>query len=258
MIDIFNDPVNFEKDSERHMALGSLDVWIKWKAGEWEVAHRHDIAQEERALVWDEAERPGDVVPERWITGNESPELLIRPLMPERPVVVRPESPVRLLPGLSTDFYVGIPLWFSLRIGDAKRENTLCEIPAVRLSNSWFGTPVEGELCYAMRTRAYREPDALSSRMHRCICPLQVRNVSDTVLSFERVCIRCQHLHIYAGADRLWSNTIRMSYRGEDVWNRVVYAGSAPDVSGTTHIVSEPRKPISRGFLQKSLWAPEG
>lgn len=235
------------------LTFGPLDLWIRRRPGEWHVAHAQDDELENRPTEWSETASPRDLPWERWIVGGESRLIRLRPLPPDRPVVVRPEMPVRLGPGQATDFFVGLPLWIEVSAGPHDSSEMLCDIPSVRLSSTWFGTPQEGELCYSMRTLAHRSPEALLAREHRCICPLQVKNSSREVLSFERICLRCQHLHVYRGTTRFWSNAVRLAYRGRQEWSRIVYGRTPPEQSGATEIVAEPRQHTPRGFTLRSF-----
>jgi len=206
-------PVVIQDGLDGHMVFGELDLWLRRFAGEWHFAMERNVQDEDRPCHWICEVAPAKLAWERWITGDNSVDVTLRPRPPDRSVVVRPEMAVRLQPGQSTVFFVGLPLWLEALAGPLEKPVTLQEFPSVQLSSSWFGSPQEGELAYAMRTNAHRSPESLLARPHRCICPLQVKNASDEMLAFERVCIRCQHLQVYRGTERFWTNTVRLSYR---------------------------------------------
>lgn len=257
-MDMLGKEITLPNDQDGHLMFGPLDLWIHRRPGEWRMAYREDAGQETRPGRWDATPAPEDAEWERWVTGNGATTLILRPVTPDRAVVVRPEMPVRLRPGQSTDFFVGVPLWIEVSIGAGKASEPLREFPSMRLSSTWFGTPVEGELCYSLRTHAHRSPEDLAMRQHRCICPLQVKNSSDEVLSFERICLRCQYLSVYRGATRFWSNAVRLSYRGKQEWSRVVYGRNPPEESGAGELVSPPRRQGSKGFALRSFQSAMG
>ena len=66
----------------------------------------------------------------------------------------------------------------------------LKEEPTVVLSNTWFGDPMGGELCYALRTSARRSFDTLRKRPNRAICSVLIKNAFSTPLDFQRLCIK--------------------------------------------------------------------
>jgi hypothetical protein len=106
----------------------------------------------------------------------------------------------------------------------------------------------EGELGYSMRTYAHRNPEDLLPNENRCICPVQVKNKSGEVLSFERICVRCDYLNVYRGEKRLWSNAVRLSYLGKQEWSRIVYGTGCPEEAGQSELVSRAREKQSKMF----------
>jgi hypothetical protein len=123
----------------------------------------------------------------------------------------------------------------------------------MKLSLTWFGSMEEGEICYSMRTFAHANPADLQPHENRCICPVQVKNRSTEVLSFERICIRCNYLNVYRGQNRLWSNAVRLTYRGRQEWSRIVYGKGAPDLAGPSVLVSAAKECQSQIFNFRSF-----
>ncbi len=244
-------PLNVDVAVDTHVQFGDLDLWLRREAREWRIATRYRHGMEDRSAEIDDQPVSEDAKPARWVTGDTDGQIRLRPVCPPRSVVVRPESQVSLFPGQSTDFYIGLPLW--LELSTPKDEVALCELPAVKLSNSWFGEPTHGELCYAMRTLACSRAEDLITRIHRAICPLQVRNASDDLLTFERICLRCRHLNIFFMRGRYWTNQVRLTHLGQNEWSRVVYGAAPPAAGGEATLVTPPREPIKRGFLGSSL-----
>jgi hypothetical protein len=111
----------------------------------------------------------------------------------------------------------------------------------------------DGELCYSMRTFAHRNPDNLLPHENRCICPVQVRNKSSEVLSFERICVRCDYMNVYKGQKRLWSNAVRLSYLGRQEWSRIVYGKDCPAEAGRNELVAGARERQSAIFNFRSF-----
>ena len=250
-IALFGQDLHIKTDRVFHVTVGSLQLWIEKNGNEWQVAYQHDVNTEDRPLVSNEVAKPNDLSWHRWIVSGEEKDAKLLPLLPDRAVVVRPESPVFVQPGQSTMFYIGVPIWVAVSVG--QEAIRLCELPSVKLSKSWFGTPTDGEPCYAMRTWARQRPEQLMPRPHRAICPVQIRNISSDVLDFERIRVRCQHLNLYKGKRRLWSNAVRLSYRGQNQWSRVVYAGGPPNIDDTLTLLSPARESAGRGLLETSF-----
>lgn len=256
-MNVLGKALSLEDGVDGHLVFGELDLWLRRRPGEWLIAESREGGQEDRPPGWEETPAPEDVTWGRWVTGDGNHSIVMRTLCPDRPVVVRPEMPVRLSPGQVTDFYVGVPLWVEVATGIKSGAETLCEFPSVQLSSTWFGTPQEGEPCYSLRTHAYRSAEQLADRQHRCICSLQVKNSSSEILSFERICLRCQHLQVYRGTSRFWTNPVRLSYRGRQEWSRVVYGRQPPGQGGAHEVVAAARKPAPKGFNVQSFLGAE-
>lgn len=251
MPDFLLAPLALATGETRHVQFGYLDLWIRRQDREWRAAARYDAQTEDRPALMDDMPIPEGTEWKRWVTGETTAECRLRPVCLPRPTVVRPEAQVSLLPGQATDFFIGLPLWLDLSVSDGAID--MCEFPAVKLSNTWFGEPTTGELCYAMRTLACSRTSDLSPRLHRAICPLQVRNSADTILTFERICLRCQHLSIFSLNGRLWTNTVRLTHLGQNEWSRVVYGGAPHADGAVASPVSPAREPVKRGFLGSSF-----
>jgi hypothetical protein len=234
------------------LMLGSLRLWIHRGEKEWHIAHETEMASEHRCSL-SIGEVPFDAgrAWTRWILDEHIEKIQLKPQLPDRPLIVRPEMPMCLMPKQSVQFFVGIPLWLAITFGS--RQEQVIEVPSQTLSNSWFGPFTEGELCYAMKTTAKLHQENLSPSVQRVVFPLEVRNASKEKLKFERLCLRPQYLNIYQGATRLWTSKGRVSYRGEDHWSRFVYSSQAPEFDRAGLLLGNAREAMQRGALLKTF-----
>lgn len=245
-------PVRIPVGSCAQWQVGPLEIWAERTEKDWRVTSRRDLVQEDRQNIFHEATPPHDMEWRRWVAEENQTQVQLAAVMPDRPTLARPESPVTMLPGQSAQFFIGVPLWVQLRVG-ARAESMLCELPTVVLSNSWFGTPQEGELCYAMRTTAKRQINELHLRPYRAVCPFEVRNASRQSLEIQRLCLRTQYLTVYLGRQHLWTNPGRVTHRGENEWSRAVYAKNPPDAAENPYPIGTPRHPPEKGILTRSF-----
>jgi hypothetical protein len=215
--------------SETHgFGVGSLSVYAKQQEGEWIIGVHRGGEGDDKAFHPLSGDAPEGTAWRRLGSVEEVPELHIRPAFPDRAVVVRPEYPYTILPGEKVHFFVGVPISICLVTpADVK----LLEEPIVKLSNTWFGPPTDGELCYAMRTLAKREGEKLNFGPTRVVCPVRVRNQSKERLLFERLCLRVPHLDMYEQTGRgLWANESSVIVKGDQNWSRIAYARKAPAI----------------------------
>ncbi len=245
-------PPAIGKDQTLDLCIGSLHLWIHRGEKDWYVAHEIEDESEARcsAAVSDAplcAERDWT----RWILDDQTDRVHLTPCLPDRPLIVRPEMPMCLMPKQSVQFFVGIPIWLSITF-DAKHKQAI-EIPSMTLSNSWFGPLTEGELCYAIRTTAKLHQQDLRPSAQRAVFPMEVRNSSDEKLNFERLCLRPQYLNIFQGDTRIWTSKGRVSYRGAEHWSRIIYSSGAPEFDQAGRLIGKAREAIQRGALMKTF-----
>lgn len=206
--------------------VGPLCVWIREWEGDLLLSMQRRPAEEGQKIRLLEAPPEEDAEWRRVGAWEERSEMELLPSFPDRPVVVRPEMAFTLLPGERIQLYVGVPILLTLR---RKDEPPFFSEPVLPFSNTWFGTPVEGELSYALRAQARRNSGQVEACPWRVICPVRVRNQSKEILSLQRLCLRLRYLSIYTHAERgLWANESSVIFRGGDQWSRVAYAQNAP------------------------------
>jgi len=236
------------KGQTLELELGALKLWVHRGFQDWHLAYESDAREHERFSLSqnDDLFNP-DREWTRWILNEKVEELRVQPLLPDRSIIVRPEMPMCLMPRQSVQFFIGIPIWLSLVFG-ARKEQAV-EVPSMALTNSWFGTFTEGELCYALKTTAKLHQHDMLPAAHRAVFPLEIKNASAERLKFVRLCIRPQYLNMFQGENRLWTSKGRVSYRGEDKWSRIVYASGAPDYDQADAMVGKARDAMKRGAL---------
>lgn len=236
---------------------GHLRLWAKREQHEWRVTADREGQEDSAPQINQTTAPPARSSWQRWAFKEEEAMIRASPAMPDKPVVVRPDSAIRIPHGNEVTFFVSVPVFLQLRIG-SKNPLFLHEEPSMILSKTWFGDPTLGELCYALRTGGSRDFDGIKKGAHRAICPILIRNNSGEELNFEKLCIRAMHVNIYRGARRLWTEEIRVSYRGENHFSEISFSKDPPSFEKVGEILGAAREPAPRGsFLRKSfdsLW----
>lgn len=249
--DLWN-PQTLRPGQTLDLCLGSLRLWIHRGQKDWRITHETEAGVDERCTV---SFLDGPLDPEhewtRWVLEEKIEQIQLRPRLPDRPFIVRPEMPMCLMPKQSVQFFVSLPVWVAVSYGVKYQQ--VFEVPTDILSNSWFGPFTEGELCYAVKTSAMLSHEDLLPRANRVVFPLEVRNASREKLNFERLCLRPQFLNIYQGDTRMWTSKARVSYRGEEVWSRIVYSSLAPDFDNANQLLGKAREPVQRGSVLKTF-----
>jgi len=249
-------PNRIEPETLLHARIGPLALWLRRVGEELHIAAKRLDAEEPeqaaRQLAQVEGAPPDDLDWGRWIVGEQAGTVQLVPVTPDRPVVVRPESPVKVPPNRQALFFVSIPLWVRVVAGEAEKV-TLCEEPCVVLSNIWFGDPMSGELCYSLRTRARSRVADSEARPHLAICPVRIHNKAAAQLDVQRFCVRVEHLRVYDGAAQPWTNEVSVTFRGEDEASQLDYAQEPPAFEPVGGLLSDARSPLKKGLLKKTV-----
>jgi hypothetical protein len=251
--DLWN-PVPMRPGTPIHVSLGTLELWVRHLHEDWFVAFRR--ADPEVPLCPPHPVRESSALEglpwRRWVSGSSAAWLRLIPALPDRSVVVRPSYPLNVPTGESVLFYANVPIWVRVAVGE-KAELTLCEIPSVILSNTWFGEPTAGELCYSLKTKAQRDLEAVSNHPYMAACPVHVENQAPTDLEFQRICVRVEHLHVFRGRQRLWTNQVEVLFKGEDFASQITVLKYAPKVEQVSERLCPAREPVERSLLKKSF-----
>jgi hypothetical protein len=260
--------------------VGPLTLWIARAAREWTV---HALSSGETLVVRSSAAVPTEDRPPsaheatpgppsvqmtRYAAAATTGRLHVRPALPDRPVVVRPEQTVVVPPQESMRMYVSLPLWVAVETETSRRDDgarrpangpngrLLHEEPSHRLSDTWFGPSTrEGTLCYALRTTARTDAADLPRRLHRATTPIQVENRAADPLTVERIQLPAPHLALYETDDHaLWTQAIDFVHATDEGADVNVRPG-VPDEAGTAARVRDPREENASGLAMSTFRA---
>ena len=187
----------------------------------------------------------------RYVIGEESNTIHFTPMMPDKPVIVRPNYPIHVLQNKQIFFFVNIPIWVRVSFGGFFPKTV--EFPSARLSKSWFGDTLAGELCYELKTKALRNEEDPGHLPYMATCALKVQNSSEGILNFNRICVHVENLGVYRGPIRLWTNTVTINFREGDNVSQVNVINSSPPFEPTCEKISEPRETSTSSLVRRSF-----
>lgn len=242
------------------LSCGPVQIWVERTGQIWRIAKKYETGPDGQILDYDSppsikpSTAPEDVEWERWAANPNDKDIRFTPCLPDRPIVARPQEPLRVPAHHSCTIYVRIPLWIKIETGPSSNPTLLTEIPCVASSNTWFGSPESGELCYSLLTRARNNFQSNILDPHRAFSKVTIINKSnDEMLNFERVCIRAPSLTLYPAIDRFWTNDVQLSFRGQHNKSDIRYAEKAPKVDGVGPAICKPREALHEGILHASF-----
>lgn len=232
-----------------HLKLGDLDLWLQRRKDEIWIGHLYDSTGTEENHSPKAA--PEDLEWSRWAPKEIEESVKLLPAFPDLPLVINSEFPLRVSPGSSIQIFTRIPFW--LRISMGKKDRVLNELPTVKLSRTWFGTPMEGELCYWVTTKARRSLSNVERKPYVISCPIQIVNKTEEDLDFEKFCFRVERLKIFSWQEELWADETRIVYQGEEQNSDISMSGRLPKGMEGAELISPPRNPIQRSFATRTF-----
>ncbi len=199
-------------------------------------------------------ERAGKPASSAWrhVLNREGSHVQPVPVLPDRPVVARPDRSLTLLPGESSLFFLEIPVWFRLCLAGEK-QTRIFEEPIVVLSNTWFGDPVNGELCYALATRLHQGMESVVPLPYRALCPLFIVNESETDLVFDKICLHAENLSVFKGETRLWTNRLNVIFKGSEQTTQIQILSTPPDFETDVCLAAEARQQADAWNIRKTF-----
>jgi len=231
-----------------YVTIGDLHIWIKYQNDEVWIAHAHNDELKEEPSSQNP---PSDLAWGRWADKSGSEEVQILPVYPDKPLIVHSEYPLKVSPGTKLQIFSRIPVW--VRISLAKNNYQLIELPTVKLSRTWFGSPVEGELCYHATTKARRDLSNVDKKKYVVSCPISIHNKSDDELDFEHFCFRVERLCMYQSRGDFWADETQIVYHGADLNSDVIMTGKLPQGIEKNKLMSKPRKQIQKSLATRTF-----
>ena len=195
--------------------VGPLGFWVRRTPMEWQVAERHYETEGLAIAEWLPS-APEDAAWTRWAAGSVLPPVRVRPVLPDRPVVVRPAQPFRILKGGVAKIYVRTPVWVRVELATEPEPLEITDLATVRLSNTWFGSLFEGVLCYWTETAARRSLKGVVSRPHLVTTPMVIHNAVEEEMPIEKICLHTQHLAVYEAGGALWTSEVKLERSDPD------------------------------------------
>lgn len=244
--------------------VGPSTLWIYRFPREWRIVHvEHGEVLSEASTVQlpipEDERKPSlaDVEPEatvrRFSFKQTAERLSVLPVLADRPVVVRPESPLYVSPDEAAALFVSTPLWLRLEAGTPPR--LLEEIPSFRPSDTWFGpSTTEGELCYATRTAGRLHLETLPILRYRAITRILIRNRAHDAMLVERVQLPVQYLSLFQASNGLlWTQAVRLE-RGRDGGLAGLHIEDRPPAEAEGAVlVREPRQMSRSGLIGRTF-----
>ncbi len=192
----------FDVEQTLKWQLGNCTLIIERSTQEWRIAtldlettsNELIIAAPSLALTTQEG-----LVYSRYGFKKMPSMLTLTPILANRPQVARPEFPFYIPSKEQVTVYISTPAWIAITTGE--QSVALCEIYTQRMSDTWFGeNTLDGELCYASRTRCRTTVNHETFVPYRVITQVEIRNNTVENLLVQRIKIPLTALSVYVNA----------------------------------------------------------
>jgi hypothetical protein len=240
---------------ERSWQIGPLRLTVSHLRHEWQICRRFsDDPHLASVQVFDPTEQspePPTGTITRYATSAASPQLTLRPVLPDRSVVTRPERPVWILPSHQVTVFVGSPVWVRLESGGMP----LGEFPAYPPKETWWGPNTrEGELCYATRTYGRLRLEEAANYPHRVTTAVRIHNQHSEPLHVERLNLPVRRLTVFAASDqRLWTEAVALEHALDNQLAELRLESAPPAEAQHAKLLSLPRDNTKSSVLFRAL-----
>lgn len=240
-----------EDGDVHHWQIGSLQFWIEAKPGEWRIHHcPGSDPHSETASHRFSDESPVNMAALHIGVSGRQHDVHVVPILADRDMVARPETPTVVIQHDTTDFFVTTPVFVSVQTPEG---TPLIELPSYRPSDSWFGDATEGELCYASRVAAYTDLSRLKHLAGRVATKVSVNNRLPRNLTLERFRLPTPHLSLYVDADsNLWTQDIIITIGNEEP-PHIRIDPRPPREATSPRLVVGPRTPAAGNILIRAI-----
>lgn len=249
MEDSFWSPLHLSDNEIMQRQVDRCSIWLKKHDDEIWFTHQYS---EEEGHKFMPDDPPPDADWSRWVLRKPADHLLFEPVMPDRPLVIMPEFPMHISKDAQLQVFTRIPLWVRVQTDDPNPE-VILELPIVPVSKTWFGTMVDGELCYYSTTKARRTLNKDVARPWLVNCPIIIENESESSLDFQRFCYRVEHLTIYETNAEFWADETKISYQGEDQVSNISMRGKVHANLNQPKLRTRPRESLSGNLAKRTF-----
>lgn len=232
----------------RYYSIGDLHLWMQFRDEEIWIIHGYT---DELGQNIDSETPPDDKDWTRWAHKSGSEDVKITPVFSDLPLVVHSEYALKVSPHTNIQIFTRVPIW--VRISLAQSDYKLIELPTIKLSRTWFGTPTEGELCYHATTKARRDLSKVEKKPYLVSCPIVITNESEEELNFEHFCFRVERLSIFEYDNEFWADETKIIYQGEDLHSEVIMTGKLPEGVSRQNLISKPRKQVHKSLATRTF-----
>ena len=179
---------------------------------------------------------------------GKSNSLIIAPALPAKPLVFKGTG-LNVLPGQDITIFLKIPLAFQIYFSKEQPANLLREVSYKRLSNTWFGDPDSGEPAFTLGSEYFLNPEIIKITDLEAICPVNIRNSSNSILMVQRLMIRTEFITLYKNNHKIVTSLVQVEHKGDEEGSSVEYHYSKQYNGEKQEVMAKPRNASGNNLL---------
>jgi hypothetical protein len=250
--DLLWNKIVFRDEECFSMKIHDMSCYIKRLKNKWLLyRERQDKAGSFSLKKIGDEDLPADVAWDHYISVRTT--LFIVPALPDKPIIIKPQVAIHLLPKTSVDLFAYIPLWVQLYSGKQIRMNMITEFPSVELSATWFGEPDKGELAYSFDQKLKEQLKEEDLKPHLAVCPVKITNDSDHSLHFKQLSLHVENLDVYNDGNFVCTNQVKVLFKGEDHISNIALGQTKPSFQQELKQINTARQPQNKNIFKRSF-----
>jgi len=245
--------ITCENGKTHFFSIAQLQCWLKVYNDEVWITYVHDedyLTKEKDSMS---PEPPENISWARWALKKNVSQLQVVPVLADAPLMVHSEYALKIAAGARIRIYTRVPVWVRIQTAE-KNPVVIHEIPSVINSKTWFGSRDEGEICYAMSTKARRKLPEETYKPYLINSAITIQNRSDEYLDFEKFCFRVEQLDVYQKEEQFWTNETHIVYRGADHISEVNISDKIPEEARGAKKITAARKKADKGLAKRTFY----
>ncbi|KAA3620047.1 MAG: DUF432 domain-containing protein [Calditrichaeota bacterium] len=247
--ELYWDRYQLKLNEIRKIEIADLKLYFQLLKNEIKVGSTYSKGNK----VHDNISLPENLEWRRWPLRKEISTIQLDPVLPDRPILVSPESSFSLLENFESRHYVRFPVSVKIAMVYDKKTVDLFEIPTIKLSNTWFGTFNEGEACYGISSGIRTEIEPDTTRPYMAICPLLLKNKTEESLFVGKICVRSDYLSLFLHESQLWTNEMGISYVGKNEISQVQVSARGPANAPGATLITKARSAVKKTLSARSF-----
>lgn len=199
-----------------------------------------------------------DFVWRRYLGDPRAGSLQLSLVLPDLPVVITPDSPVYVAPGVEVELFAQIPGFLALSLlpsDETQASPPLEEIPTVELGRTWLGSAAEGRLCYFLASSLGEAAPGPSTEVWdgRIVCPLRIRNSAGEAVQVQKLVVLSRQLSVLQEPDGTLTTNATLNVLQRDGETSFAVGRERLKDKAGRRVITRPRNPEEDSWWKRGI-----